>query len=175
MKNVESEVKEMEVKEAAKELGVHVNSIYSYINIGQIKAEKKGKSWDIPKSEVERLKTKQELTPRRAIQMYTYLIGCVEKDAEEAMNKTLWGLKRGNEDSTFKEAVERLSKIEKDTKEWDMLVEFKKYLEKGRDRWYYNVEQGHYGMDEIVEKTLQPSDKAVEYRNSGDYFVEDES
>ena len=165
----------MEVKEVAKQLGVHINTIYHYLNTKQIKAVKKGKSWDIPESEVTRLKTQQELTPRKIIQMYTYMIDVVERDAERAMDDVLWLMKRGNEDEEFKQAVERLSAIEKGTKKWDMFVEFKKYLEQNRDRWHYNVEKGYYGMDELVEKVLQPRDKAVEFRNSGDYFDKDEA
>lgn len=162
----------MEVKEVAKQLGVHVNTIYNYINTDQIKATKNGKSWDIPESEVIRLKTQQEMTPRKVIHMYTYMIDTVEHDAKEAMNHVLWLMKHGNEDQEFKQAVDRLSDIESGTKKWDMLVEFKKYLEKNRDRWHYNVEKGFYDMDELIDKTLQPSDKAVEYRTSADYFTE---
>ena len=165
----------MEVKEVAKQLGVHINTIYHYLNTKQIKAVKKGKSWDIPESEVTRLKTQQELTPRKIIQMYTYMIDVVERDAEKAMNDVLWLMKRGNEDEEFKQAIERLSDIEKGTKKWDMFIEFKKYLEQNRDRWHYNVEEGYYGMDELVEKGLQQNEKPFEIRTSGDYYIDDET
>lgn len=154
----------MEVKEAARELGVHINTIYSYISLGKIEANKKGKSWDVPKSEVERLKTEQEITPRMIINFYTYVMDKVKSDEAQSMNDIFIMMRKGKEDSNVKEAENRLARIKEKVKEIEMLTEFKEYLEKSRERWYFNVENGYYDMDELVNKSIQPSSKAFEYR-----------
>lgn len=154
----------MEVKEAARELGVHINTIYSYISLGKIEANKKGKSWDVPKSEVERLKTEQEITPRMIINFYTYVMDKVKSDEAQSMNDIFIMMRKGKEDSNVKEAENRLAMIKEKAKEVEMLTEFKEYLEKSRERWYFNVENGYYDMDELVNKSIQPSSKAFEYR-----------
>ena len=46
----------MNAKEVAKLLGVHPNTVYNMIRSGEIKAEKKGRSFEIPESEVKQLK-----------------------------------------------------------------------------------------------------------------------
>lgn len=156
----------MEVKEVAMELGVHVNTIYNYITLGKIEAHKNGKSWEIPESEVERLKTEQEITPRKIINSYTYVMDKVKSDEAESMNDILIMMRKGNEDSSAKEALNRLARIQEKIKDIEMLADFEEYLEKSRERWYYNVENGYYDMDELVNKSIQPSSKAFEHRTT---------
>lgn len=78
----------MNAKEVATLLGVHPNTIYSMIREGNIKAEKKGRSFDIPQWQVDELKGWQDISKsgeRRKREHLQVLVGY-----EQELSLQLW-------------------------------------------------------------------------------------
>ena len=75
------------VKEAACRLGVHVNSVYNYIDKGSIKAEKVGKSYIVDSGDIDSLLNKRELTSKSFATFRGALLASISKDIDELISR----------------------------------------------------------------------------------------
>lgn len=164
----------MEVKEVAERLGVHINTIYHYINTGHVKAQKKGRSWDIPEEEFNKLKIRQSQTPRTIIESLNVVIDNFERIRDIYINLNLMSLQNGATDRSKEQALERLGSILKTDDQINEYNNAVNLMLKKRNDMYAMLKRGDVTMDEVLDHSLNSSEPS-EYRYGGEIHVKDES
>lgn len=142
----------LNVKEVAELLGVHVNTIYNYINNGQIKANKKNGSWYISEEEFLKLKREQRLTPRLIIESTSVVIEILEKQLDSLKVK----LKYSSGLESFLEF-----------QEYEKLLAAKTLIEDIKSNWHTTINEQDIDLDQKINFFDNLSeDEAIEIYNA---------